>query len=246
MLIRKAAEKGNHKARFLLYVCLHNGFGIEKDQRAALEWMPRPGLDSAFVLAQAVEEGGRGFDPDPRVAVELYRRIAETGDARAQFALGTCLYYGKGVAHDLSEAKVWFLKAAQGGYMHECVAGSQYSSLHLMLDAKANLDELRNTVTPLMLAVKQENQNAVDTLLRHNADVNYAPLSGDSALDIAVQHTHTWQAFEPLVKYRAFAHPDRARRWDSENELVDALQHTSRANVVTAADSLFHNSCFPA
>ena len=45
---------------------------------------------------------------------ELVKK-AETGDATAQHDLGTCYYFGKGVAKDYIEAVKWFTKSAEQG-----------------------------------------------------------------------------------------------------------------------------------
>ena len=43
------------------------------------------------------------------------RKVAEQGDAQAQFRLGVCYAKGDGVAEDLREAVKWFRKAAEQG-----------------------------------------------------------------------------------------------------------------------------------
>ena len=47
--------------------------------------------------------------------VQLVRRQAEAGDARAQYNLGTCYYFGEGVEQDLAEAFGWWRLAAVQG-----------------------------------------------------------------------------------------------------------------------------------
>ena len=46
---------------------------------------------------------------------EYYLKAARQGDAEAQFYLGLCYNYGDGVEKDLSEAVIWFRKAAVQG-----------------------------------------------------------------------------------------------------------------------------------
>jgi TPR repeat protein len=43
------------------------------------------------------------------------RSLAEQGDAKAQFALGTMYHYGQGVAQDHAEALRWWREAAEQG-----------------------------------------------------------------------------------------------------------------------------------
>ena len=44
-----------------------------------------------------------------------YRRMAERGDAFAQYNLGNCYFDGEGVEQDEEEAAKWFLKSAEQG-----------------------------------------------------------------------------------------------------------------------------------
>jgi uncharacterized protein len=55
-------------------------------------------------------------------AVELYRKAAEQGLAKAQFNLGYCYARGLGDNQDYAKALEWYLKAAEQGY-----AGAQYN-----------------------------------------------------------------------------------------------------------------------
>ncbi|HHJ12980.1 MAG TPA: hypothetical protein ENJ79_01185 [Gammaproteobacteria bacterium] len=62
------------------------------------------------------------FAGDIATAIQLWRPLAEHGDAEAQFALGTLYYGGIGVAVDYVESSYWFLRAAEQG-----LAPAQYN-----------------------------------------------------------------------------------------------------------------------
>jgi len=47
--------------------------------------------------------------------VEQYQKAAEQGDAEAQYHLGYCYEYGKGIAKDETQAVYWYKKAAEQG-----------------------------------------------------------------------------------------------------------------------------------
>jgi TPR repeat protein len=51
----------------------------------------------------------------PPTDAELYRKAAEQGNAKAQFALGNCYKDGKGVKKDEAKALEWWTKAAEQG-----------------------------------------------------------------------------------------------------------------------------------
>lgn len=48
--------------------------------------------------------------------MKRYRNAANQGDAKAQFMLGECYYYGKGVNEDKDKAMEWYTKAADQGH----------------------------------------------------------------------------------------------------------------------------------
>lgn len=60
--------------------------------------------------------GTNGYAQDYGEAVRLFRKSAEQGDAQAQYSLGICYKYGRGVPQDVKEALKWFRKSAKGGY----------------------------------------------------------------------------------------------------------------------------------
>jgi len=45
-----------------------------------------------------------------------FKKMAQQGDAKAQYELGVCYYYGDGVEKDLKKAKEWIEKARKAGY----------------------------------------------------------------------------------------------------------------------------------
>ena len=62
-------------------------------------------------------DGMRAHDAGHFVtAIRLWRPLAENGDVRAQFNLGTMYDLGQGVARDFSEAVKWFRRAAEQGH----------------------------------------------------------------------------------------------------------------------------------
>jgi len=52
---------------------------------------------------------------DYKKALEMFKPLAEQGDAAAQFNLGNMYLYGEGVPQDYAEAAKWYRKAAEQG-----------------------------------------------------------------------------------------------------------------------------------
>ena len=61
-------------------------------------------------------EHGLGRQQDLSHAVEMYRMAADLGYARAQNALGSCYYRGRGISRDYSKAVTWYRKSAEQGF----------------------------------------------------------------------------------------------------------------------------------
>ncbi len=68
-----------------------------------------------FELGVDYYKGRNGKKQDRLKAVMLYRKSAEQGYHKAQFSLGYCYNYGKGVTRDYIEAVEWYKKAAEQG-----------------------------------------------------------------------------------------------------------------------------------
>jgi len=77
-----------------------------------------PGL----VIAAGLDEGIAAVEQgDYSRAVEIFRPLAEAGDAEAQYNLAILYRSGHGVAKDLEKSRQWFLRAAEQG-----IAAAQY------------------------------------------------------------------------------------------------------------------------
>lgn len=73
-------------------------------------------LVSSIVNANGFEDGVAAFDrKDYAKAMEIWKPLAEQGDARAQYRLGRMHEKGRGVWRNLRTAAQWYLKAAHQG-----------------------------------------------------------------------------------------------------------------------------------
>ena len=63
----------------------------------------------------SISAPGNGEKEKPESEFETTLRIAEQGDADAQFNLGAMYTFGRGVPQDYAEALKWFRKAAEQG-----------------------------------------------------------------------------------------------------------------------------------
>ena len=64
-----------------------------------------------------LEEAYRLFEAEKYdKAFPLYKKLAENGNAEAQYVLALCYEYGYGVADDLEKALYWYTQSDNGGY----------------------------------------------------------------------------------------------------------------------------------
>ena len=104
-------------------------------------------LVSSSVLAQSgFEKGAAAYKRgDYQTALEVFRPLAENGDAKAQSILGLMYSYGEGVPEDYREASRWYRRAADQGS-----SVAQYNLGMLYLEGKGvsqNTDEAVDWLT---------------------------------------------------------------------------------------------------
>lgn len=104
------AKAGHADAMNTLGWCFHEGCGIAKDDRKALECYlsaaKRGSTAAQFNLAGCFQYG-EGTEKDEKQAVEWYSKAAEQGNARAMFALSQCFANGVGTSKDMAKARLW-------------------------------------------------------------------------------------------------------------------------------------------
>ena len=82
-----------------------------------------------WAQAQTFEQSGAALErKDYRTAFAGFKRLAEQGNASAQFGLGLMYADGQGVPKDERQAVVWYRKAAeQGDAMAQVNLGVSYA-----------------------------------------------------------------------------------------------------------------------
>lgn len=87
------------------------------------------GFFAAAALAGPLEEGMVAYqEKDYLKAIQVWRPLAQAGDAAAQYRLGVMYAEGRGVAPNDAEAALWFERAAeQGEPMAQYNLGASYA-----------------------------------------------------------------------------------------------------------------------
>lgn len=117
--LQKAAEDGNREAAYLLARMYSEGLGGPEDQALADHWLYKSavgGYGAAEDMLSWIKSFGHTYDRT--VSHEAVRRLAEDGDAEAQYQLGLRSYLGKGgEKRDPPQAVKWFERAAAQGHV---------------------------------------------------------------------------------------------------------------------------------
>jgi len=80
-----------------------------KDSEAQAKQLFNEGYKLAFQTKEKIKPWKKIFD--------LWKLAATAGHASAQFHLGTCYDFGKGVDKNIKKAFYWYMKAARNGKM---------------------------------------------------------------------------------------------------------------------------------
>lgn len=129
---RKAANKGDNKARNDLGNCYYGEKGVEKDELEAVRWFWDAAVQGDAEAQNSLGDCyyyGKGVEVNETEAAEWYQGAADKGHADAQTKIGNCYYYGNGVKKDYAKATEWYQKAAiQGNIKAQKKLGDCYYS----------------------------------------------------------------------------------------------------------------------
>ena len=116
--LTKAAEQGDGRARYNLYVVYRDGDGIPRDENLASQWLIKSseaGLKQADVELARVYMFGGVFAADDSKANLYLQKLAEADDRWAQFNLAVSLEFGRGLEVDERAAAILYRKSAENG-----------------------------------------------------------------------------------------------------------------------------------
>ena len=123
-LYRQAAEKGHPLAALRYGLALSDGSGVKRDTAAAQRWLvhaqtsgvPEAALALADMAARTTASRDKATNEKIlRLAITWLEVAANAGVPSAQFKLANAYYAGAGIARDLSQAQLWYGRAAQQG-----------------------------------------------------------------------------------------------------------------------------------
>ena len=116
---KRAANKGSAPAcQKLFFFYLDGCICLVKNTVEAKKWLAKfesMADGSDLCNLGCIFDAGNGTRVDKTMAVRLYKKASEKGNATAQYNLGVCYENGTGVGQDINMAKYWYEKAAAQG-----------------------------------------------------------------------------------------------------------------------------------
>ena len=113
----KAAENGDEESKIILAKRFKEGDGISKNPIEAIKWyreIAQTNIKYKYELAKYLLDGIANPE-NFKEAFELLTQAARCEHIDAQFELGQCYLFGKGVKKNYKEAHYWNSKAAKNG-----------------------------------------------------------------------------------------------------------------------------------
>ena len=112
---RKAAEKGNTRAKYMLGICCYDGTGADEDWDAAFRWFYEAGKqdypDALYRLGVCCEQAV-GTDRDMEKALFCWVKAAKLGHAESQYRAGTTAISEFG---EFDDGVAWLRRSAEQG-----------------------------------------------------------------------------------------------------------------------------------
>ena len=112
--IRIKAEQGNPDYQYAYGMCLEKGYGVEKNERQALDWFKKA-AEHGHERAPYVLGTGIAVNQNNDLAFSYFRQGAEAKEEQAMLNLGNCYFYGMGTTKDEKMALKWWTAAAEAG-----------------------------------------------------------------------------------------------------------------------------------
>ncbi|MDR2709289.1 MAG: sel1 repeat family protein [Elusimicrobiota bacterium] len=108
---QKAADLGYAEAQYYLGEMYMSGQGVRQNSKLAIKWYQKA-ADQKYFEAQFALADFYYNNQEFKKAFEIYKRLAEEGNAGAQKILGDMYYSGIGVKQNFSSAFMWYEKAS--------------------------------------------------------------------------------------------------------------------------------------
>ena len=125
--LQKSASQGNANAELLLALFYARGQGVPQDDKLGLAWLDKAAAQSGsdaqgqlrgiYYYNRGAYDHGVALTPEQSAAKALpgLRKLADSGDAAAQLALGSIYEQGRGTPKDEAQAAFWYRRAADQG-----------------------------------------------------------------------------------------------------------------------------------
>ncbi|CAC9580915.1 hypothetical protein [uncultured Gammaproteobacteria bacterium] len=192
---QRAAQLGYGVAQLTLAKLYDEGVGVDQSDALAQVWYLRAAnqLDpeAQFYLAEFYQQRNNFSQ-----AVFYYRKSADQGYIRAQFALATNLFEGIGVIEDKHEAQQLFLNAADSGHAQaQYQLGKSLLKQEKMLAARMWLTKASDQSLELAIALLAD----LDAIEQSNKEVLELEIVEPSLPNIKTDDVESIEIIAPVV-----------------------------------------------
>lgn len=156
------AERGDHRAMYVLGSMYSVGHGVEKDLKKSFKLFSeaaKNGRADAMYKLGLMHEQGQGIKQNLKKAIRLYRKSAHKGYPLAQYRFGLMYKNGSGVTQNPVNAYAWLV-----------IAG-HYFIYETINSEKENKESIDSNKRQLLLFQQQEKDRVFDEITIHLQDI---------------------------------------------------------------------------
>ena len=114
-IFSKLAEENESVSQYHLGICYENGYEVERDIEQAEDWY-RKAAEQGYHLAENKLGWLLYNQGNYSEAFGWLLSAGQGGEREAQYGVGECFFYGRGITQNFVQAVLWYQKAAEQDY----------------------------------------------------------------------------------------------------------------------------------
>ena len=226
---RKSADKGNIDGQYNTGFSYEYSRGVEKDDEQAFAYYLKA-AEQGHEKAQLklLERGGLyERNGNPAKAIDWYNKVANQGNAEAQYRLGKMYLEGRGIRQDDKQAAHWFEKSAEKDHPQ-----AQYQLGNMYYEGKGVEQDYEKAFSYCMQAAKHglaDGQNSVGVMYLYGQGTKQDYYQAVNYLYKAVAQGHAEAQFNLGIMY--------LNSWGVEQNDKEAFKYFRKAAQQGEAES---------
>ena len=177
--LKKAADKDEEKAFFLLGGMYYAGKGVTKNLDEAFKWLKKAadaGDTRAFYWLGHMYYEGEGVAKNYAEALPWLRKAVDAGEKKAMIDIVTIYEFGGfGVKQDIAVSKLWHKKAREAGVdSHDILMSGVDAFNSAMKEHMAQVEALDKEI--------KEDRERAEVITKNSVPESKAPISSEPAI----------------------------------------------------------------